>query len=132
MTDLPDKILYIEDDETYRLLVETAFEGEKVSVELKASASVEEALVLLETFTPSLVLLDMKMPGKNGVDALESFKVTFGDKIRPVLIVTGVEKLEMLDEYKALGVIGIIHKPFLLKELVDEIKTRWRKYKAAT
>jgi len=44
--------------------------------------------------------------------------------------VTGLKKLVMTPEYKRLGVIGIIHKPFETSTLLKNIQDIWGAYKA--
>ncbi len=65
------KILIVDDEQSagriLKLLIERHIPGEK---QVEISNKPEEALVLLETYQPSLVMLDIEMPGMNGFDFL--------------------------------------------------------------
>ncbi|MGE0267569.1 MAG: response regulator [Candidatus Omnitrophota bacterium] len=67
-----------------------------------------------------LVLLDIKMPNKNGLDTLKEIKEKHpGQK---VIIVTGYQSVELLSEIKKLGADGYITKPFDSKEILESIR----------
>lgn len=67
-----------------------------------------------------LVLLDIKMPNKNGLDTLKEIKELHPGK--KVIIVTGYQSVELLSEIKKLGADGYITKPFDSKGILESIE----------
>jgi DNA-binding NtrC family response regulator len=63
------KILVVDDDEHIRLLYTSEFEAEGYDV--TAAATARQALKVLESEPPDAVILDIKMPDMNGIDALQ-------------------------------------------------------------
>jgi CheY-like chemotaxis protein len=79
---MSQKILVVDDEESIRLLYQEEFEDEGYSV--KAAASAEEALEIVPVFHPDLVIMDIKMPGMSGVEAL--IKIKEMDRSIPVIL----------------------------------------------
>ena len=68
----------------------------------------------------SLVILDMRMPGMNGVEVYDRLK-----KIQPqvkIILVSGYIEQYVLDEFSQRNFNGYIEKPFKLKELSEKIE----------
>ena len=79
-----NRILVVDDEEGLRLLYKEELEDEGAEVELAASG--EEALEKLEKNSIDLVLLDIKMPGMDGVEVLRRVKEKWKDL--PVILCT--------------------------------------------
>ena len=80
-----------------------------------------EALDMLKTFTPDLMLLDIKMPKLHGMEILKQIK-----KLKPtlpVIIVTGYQSVEMAQEALKNGASDYIPKPFESKQLLKTVST---------
>ena len=89
----------------------------KRKIEVTAVSSGEEAIEVVETQKPDLVLLDIKMDGIDGVETLRRIRQKNNDI--KVIMVTG-RKLEeggAFEECQKLGISGYIHKPLELDEL---------------
>jgi CheY-like chemotaxis protein len=70
----------------------------------------EEALKSLERLSPTVVLLDIKMPGMDGLVTLKKIKT-----LRPnttVIMITGLHEEGTIDQALALGALDYITKPF--------------------
>jgi len=76
----------VEDSDLDRALIMECLEGERI--ELRAAANGREALKLLETFSPDLVLLDLLMPEMDGMTFLDLLRRDPRHENVPVLIVT--------------------------------------------
>ena len=124
MLGFPEKVLVIDDDALVRDVLVSALMS-VAGVKVKACGSSNEALDLAPTFAPELILLDLKMPVKDGTAFLAEFQSKCEAHDVPIIFVTGAGDVEMKDEYKALGVIGVIHKPFKPKELIHHIRRIW-------
>lgn len=66
------KILLVDDEESIHLLYKEEFEEE--GYEVASALNGEEALKLFETYLPDLVILDINMPGMDGIEVLGQMK----------------------------------------------------------
>lgn len=78
-----------------------------------------QAIDLLKTFTPDVMLLDIKMPKINGIEVLKQIK-----KLKPklpVIIVTGYQSVETAQEALKNGASDYIPKPFESKQILKAV-----------
>lgn len=123
MTEL--KILYVEDEPDIRDIAKMSLEslGGFTITECRGGAeAVEKAL----GFMPDLFLLDVMMPGMNGPETLLKLREIPDFVQTPVIFMTAKVQAAELNEYMALGALGIIPKPFDPMTLPDEIRTMWK------
>ena len=111
-------ILVIDDEpalrESMRIFLRTAFE-------VTTTGSVDEAMaVLRKEPTPSVIILDMSMPKKDGLQGLREIKPEFPNI--PVLILSGYIDDETLKQSQEFGAAGFMRKPFDLIELLNTAK----------
>ena len=77
------RILLADDDDYYAMIIERALKQVvQVPLEIRRARTGDEALSVLEDFVPDLLLLDLKIPGMAGHDALEVIKAD--DRLRSV------------------------------------------------
>jgi CheY-like chemotaxis protein len=88
---MPKKILLVDDEKNIRDLYAAELEDEGYTV--TAASSGEEALGILDTLTPDLITLDIRMPGMGGIEALREIREKFPTV--PVIMLTAYP------EYKA-------------------------------
>ncbi|MDD3726624.1 MAG: response regulator [Candidatus Ratteibacteria bacterium] len=74
----------------------------------------------LKQYNPDIVILDLKMPEKNGIETLEEIR-HLDEKI-PVIILTGYGDMEAAKKAIHLGAIEFISKPFDIKEMRQIVK----------
>ena len=79
---MSQKILVVDDEESIRSLYQEELEDEGYTV--KTAANAEEALKVLPDFHPDLVIMDIRMPGISGVEAL--IKIKEIDRNIPVIL----------------------------------------------
>lgn len=116
-------ILWIDDNASLRKLAQRALT--KTGFDCVTAASGEEAINLLEHIEPDLILLDIEMPGMNGFETCAAIKVIrcqVRRPIIPILMVSGHDNLEFLDQAYDLGIIDIVLKPINWKLLVYRIR----------
>ena len=115
-------ILLVDDDALMRRSL--GFNLEHSGYRTSRAASAEDALALAQRDPPDLVLLDIGLPGMDGLDALRKFKDTLGV---PVIFVTA--RRRELDEVLGLelGADDYISKPFDLDVLLARIKAVLRR-----
>lgn len=112
-------VLIADDHGFIRAGVEAVLRGSRFQV-VAATASGEETLAAIETHNPAIVLLDINMPGMNGVQTLEAVRAK-GDK-RPVIMLTAeINDRQLLSVMRA-GVDGIVSKDGAEDELVDVLE----------
>ncbi|HSF52978.1 MAG TPA: response regulator [Algoriphagus sp.] len=126
MSNLPIKILLVEDNEGDILLTTEALEECKVSNELKVLRDGSEALHFLLTKSkqsldelPDLILLDINLPKKNGHEVLESVKNHPDLKHIPIIILTtSSSEIDILRAYQEHANCYII-KPLEVNEFLN-------------
>ena len=110
-------ILIIEDDKYISHFIDISLSKENYAVLIAGTAA--EGLFLFTSYRPDIVLLDLGLPDRDGVDLLRELRV-FSDT--PVLIVSArgqeTEKIAALD----LGANDYITKPFHMGELMARIR----------
>lgn len=79
------------------------------------------ALKYLKDKTPDLILLDIRMPQKDGIETLRDIRNMDGRKDIPVIMLTGVETKESVVQSAKLGICDYLLKPFEDDELLKRI-----------
>lgn len=113
-----NKLLVVDDEHLIRWSLEQNLK--KQGYEVVTAGSGEEALRLVREEQPDLVLLDIQLPGMNGIDVLEKIKDLDDDII--VIMVTANSGLENAVNAMRLGAYDYISKPFNLEELSIIVK----------
>ena len=72
---------------------------------------------------PALILLDLMLPGKDGLTVLRELKSVEGTRAIPVIVVSGKESHEQVQEAMMAGAIDYVIKPFEPMELGVRIKS---------
>ncbi|MEJ2657730.1 MAG: response regulator [Desulfobacterales bacterium] len=101
-------ILVVDDEKNIRLTISQSLEP--LDLPIRTAASGEEALQELRKGPFGLVLLDLKMPGMDGMEVLRRIKEGW-PKIR-VIIITAHGTIESAVEAMKLGAVDFIQKPF--------------------
>jgi DNA-binding response OmpR family regulator len=120
-------ILLVDDDPLLRRSL--SFNLECSGYRAHTAATAEEALALAQSDTPDLILLDIGLPGMDGIDALRQFESRF---TVPVIFLTA--RRRELDEVLGLelGADDYITKPFDLDILMARIRVVLRRHATAT
>ena len=115
-------ILVVDDDALMRRSL--GFNLEQAGYQVSSSGSAEDALALAHRNPPDLVLLDIGLPGMDGLDALRHFKSELGV---PVIFLTA--RRRELDEVVGLelGADDYVTKPFDMDVLLAHIKAVLRR-----
>ena len=118
MSDRRRPILFVEDDENLRLIV--ARHLRRLDHEVVEADSAEEARRQLGFgLRPSLVLLDLNLPGDTGWDLLRG--PAFADAGSPPVVITSALTVNP-KRLVELGVAGYLPKPFAMETLVDTVE----------
>ncbi|MEM1116925.1 MAG: response regulator transcription factor [Bacteroidota bacterium] len=119
----PDRLLVVEDDDDLRDLLATRFTDAGYAVATAASGP--DALVAVEAETPDLVLLDVMLPGIDGVEVCRRLRAE-----HPLLyIIMLTAKADELDRVVGLevGADDYVTKPFSLQEVVARVRAALRR-----
>ncbi len=90
----------------------------------------ESALHLSRELKPDIVIMDIKMPGMDGIDA---GRILTEERIAPVLLLTAYSQQDLVERAKEAGVMAYIVKPFHEADLAPAIEValrRWREFRA--
>jgi AmiR/NasT family two-component response regulator len=112
------RVLVAEDEALIRLdLVEMLREeGYDVAGE---AADGEEAIKLATELNPDLVILDVKMPKVDGIEAAQHIA---GNRIAPVVILTAFSQRDLVERARDAGAMAYLVKPFAKRDLVPAIE----------
>src|SRR5215207_8827633 len=112
------RVLVAEDEALIRLdLVEMLREeGYEVAGE---AGDGEQAVALAEQLNPDLVIMDVKMPKKDGIEAAS---VIAGKRIAPVVILTAFSQRDLVERARDAGAMAYLVKPFGKNDLVPAIE----------
>lgn len=118
------KILVIDDEE---ILTKTlAHILGKRDYEVSTASRAEDALALAEGGRFDLVLCDIRMPGKNGVETIRDMKALLqskGETEPPVIFLTGFADPKLQQEAQTLNPVAYVYKPFDTITLLDMIES---------
>lgn len=124
---MAEEIMLVDDDRLMRRSL--GFTLEQAGYEVRTAASAEDALAQLRTHTPDLILLDINLPGMDGLAALGHFR---HELPAPVIFLTA--RRRELDEILGLemGADDYVTKPFDPDVLLARIKAVLRRSQQAT
>jgi putative nucleotidyltransferase with HDIG domain len=118
MTNHEQKILIVDDEPMIRRLLNLKLSRQGYHCE-EANSSLD-ALEKLKTYPADLITLDMKMPGKSGMELLPELKSHYPDTA--VIMMTAVAEANLAIQCMRLGADDYITKPFNLDEVVLNVE----------
>ncbi len=121
------KILYVEDEPDIQAVARLALEAVG-GYTIDIASSGEEALGKAAGFQPDLILLDVMMPKMDGPTTLQALRGMPDFIQTPVIFMTAKVQPHEVAQYKALGAIGVIAKPFDPMKLSAEVGELWSKH----
>lgn len=123
-------VLVVDDEPDMRLLLRLTLG--RAGFEVTEAATGEEALTAVEEASFDLVLLDLNLPGIDGLQVLESWQRAGVVPDLPVLILTADHRPELDEETVARGGRECLRKPVKGPDLVERIETATTAAPAAT
>lgn len=115
------KVLLVDDDTNIRMVAVMGLEDE-MDWEIQEAASGQEAIQMASIEKPDLILLDMMMPGMDGISTFGKLRELDTAKDTPIIFMTAKVQPEEIESYKSLGARGVIIKPFDPITLAQEIQ----------
>lgn len=121
------KILLVEDEPDIRAVAKLALEVVGgYTVELAESGA--DAVDAFHRFQPDLILLDVMMPGMDGIETFDRLRAAAGDRMPPVVFMTAKVQRHEVERYRALGALDVISKPFDPMTLSAVVQRIWDRY----
>ncbi len=117
-------VLYVDDEPDIREVVELAL-NLVPGIVVKTCGSGTDALQLLPSFMPDLVLLDVMMPGLDGPATLARMRSDTSLSGIPVVFMTAKALPQEVDRFMSLGAVGVISKPFDPMQLATRVQAIW-------
>lgn len=119
-----ERILYVEDEADIRAVAQLALETVG-GFSLVVCGSGREALKAAPEFEPDLLLLDVMMPEMDGPSTLRELRKLDVTADTPAIFMTAKVQPNEVRQYKEIGALDVIAKPFDPMGLAAEIKRIW-------
>jgi AmiR/NasT family two-component response regulator len=115
---LPTRVLIAEDEAIIRLDLKETLEEEGYQVVAETGRG-DEAVELARQHRPDLAILDIKMPGLDGLDAARAIT---DERLCGVLILTAFSQRDFIEQARDAGALAYLVKPFQKSDLVPAIE----------
>ena len=113
-------ILLIDDEETIQEVVQVGIRIE-TGWQVETASSGLEGINLAQKYQPDVILLDVMMPGMDGIDTLSQLKTNEKTNAIPVIFLTAKAQAAEKNQFQNLGVVDVITKPFNSMTLASQI-----------
>ncbi len=114
------KILIIEDHDDFRKTVRTHLESQDLDFEIQEAASGELGVSLALRERPHIILMDIRLPGINGIDAASKIKIHIPES--EIIILTMFETEAFKEVFQSDHVTAYVGKSELYEKLVPIMK----------
>lgn len=121
------RVVIAEDDAIIRLDLAEILREE--GYEVLEAADGDTAVALARANSPEFVILDIKMPGKNGIEAAAEISEEW---IAPVLILTAYSQRELVERATEAGAMAYIVKPFQRRDLLPAVEVAKARFQQMT
>lgn len=126
------KLMVVEDDDDIRSVAQVSLETIG-GFTLCLCSSGPECLGAVPVFRPQLILLDVMMPGMDGMDTLDALRKLPGSAdghpgAAPVVFMTARVQPQEVRRYRDMGALDVIAKPFDPMTLADTIRQIWQQH----
>jgi response regulator NasT len=111
-------VIIAEDEAIIRLDLREMLEGQGYEVVGEASRG-DEAVELVRALRPEVVILDVKMPG---LDGLSAARLISSERLAAVLVLTAFSQRELVEQARDAGALAYLVKPFQEKDLIPAIE----------
>jgi len=116
------KVLVVDDQQEFTSLVEEALAPEMCDTAVARNG--RDAIAMVEKFRPDVILLDVVMPGMDGMETLRQIRSHWD---APVLMLTGINDEDAVVRFLEAGADDYVTKPFSLRELKARVRAAQRR-----
>ncbi|MBM3505259.1 MAG: response regulator [Alphaproteobacteria bacterium] len=118
------RVLYVEDEPDIREVARFALEYSG-RFQVRICASGDEALKVVPQFQPDLILMDVMMPGMDGLTTMDELRKNPTTAAIPIVFMTAKVQAAEVSRYLERGAISVIPKPFDPRTLGDLVQEIW-------
>jgi response regulator NasT len=122
---MPLRVVIAEDEAIIRMDLRETLEEEGYDV-IGETGRGDQAVELVRALQPDLAILDIKMPG---MDGLEAARIINGEKICGVLMLTAFSQREIVEQARDAGALAFLVKPFQKSDLIPAIEVAMGRFK---
>jgi len=123
---LTDKSILVIDD-THSILNFLRISLEALGAKFHGAVTAAGGMALCETVRPDLVILDLNLPDKEGLNILPRIKRLEKERKLPVVVLTAHKEQEILSAAMDVGADAYVLKPFVLEELVNTLEEQLKR-----
>jgi CheY-like chemotaxis protein len=127
MKSLLKTIMLVEDDPDIQLITRLSLEVGG-GYEVRVCASGAEAVRSAAAYAPDLILLDMMMPGMDGLAAMDALRKLPETAATPMVFFTANTQDQVRQDLLRRGALGVIIKPIEPNALVEQIRALWQRF----
>jgi two-component system response regulator VicR len=120
MSNTPAQTIFIAEDEALILKMMT-FRLQKQGYTVITAVDGRQALDLLQSLTPDLIITDLMMPYHSGLEVIEYVRTSLSASI-PVIVLSASGDESIIQKAHSLGANEYMSKPFLPNELLERVK----------
>jgi AmiR/NasT family two-component response regulator len=122
---VPTRVLIAEDEAIIRLDLRETLEEEGYEITAETGRG-DEAVELARSMRPDLAILDIKMPG---MDGLEAARLITDERLCGVLVLTAFSQRDFIEQARDAGALAYLVKPFQKSDLVPAIELAIARFK---
>lgn len=119
---MADKVLVVDDEREIRDLLNISLSAE--GYEVIVGSNHEEAIELVKRENPQVILLDIEMPGVDGIETCRRLKAEEKTRPIPVIMLTALGDRDI--EAYLEGAADVVNKPFDIKQLAFRVRSMLR------
>lgn len=119
---MPKRILVVDDEVGIRKITQISLEV-IAGWQVLSAASGQEGLEIAQTEHPDAILLDVMMPGIDGITTLQHLRENPTTQTIPVILLTAKAQISEQRQLAELSISGLITKPFKATDLVKQIQS---------
>jgi response regulator NasT len=124
----PHRVLVAEDEALIRLDLAEMLKEEGYEVVGQAGDG-QEAVELAEALKPDLVIMDVKMPRRDGIDAASEIATK---RIAPIVVLTAFSQRDLVERARDAGAMAYLVKPFSITDLIPAIEVAVSRFNELT
>lgn len=123
-------IMYVDDEPDIQAVVKLALEAVG-GIGVRLCSSGKEAIAVVGEDKPQMILLDVMMPDMDGMTTLQKLRGIPELGSIPVVFMTAKVQRHEIEQYKQMGAVDVICKPFDPMTLADEVRKIWQRFHEA-
>ncbi len=123
---MPTRVVVAEDEAIIRMDLRELLQEEGYDVVAECGRG-DEAVELVREHRPDVALLDIKMPGMDGISAARAIA---GERLAAVVLVSAFSQRELIEEASDAGVHGYVVKPFERHDLAPAIEVALARFRS--